>query len=279
MGNIRRGRTEREDIRIITNEWVEANCVDLTTRDKQMLKLLSSFSVMNSYHLHILVEGSSTHLPFYLLRQGQKRCNERIRVLYDKHCINKASPRLAIGEGTSKQYVWLDRAGLKLLGIDRRVRYELPQDYKHQSLILDVYVYLIQEERKKRWDLIYLQTEDEQDGGSLRPDLTCLLKFKDINRGAVFFIEVDRSEKKFTLEKKKIQDYRRWQLGGTWLKEDWAERLPQPVFPHVLYLFDETRPQWKRRATLLAQVAQRERLKAQFMGLSEFDAYLLSLFY
>src|SRR5690606_17928518 len=102
---------------------------------------------LNSEQIMLLTKAGGGERPFHELSQGQKRCNERLRILYDLHCINKWSPRLAIGEGTSKQYVALDRAGCKLLGIERRIRQEIPQDWRHRSLIMDVYIEMVLKER------------------------------------------------------------------------------------------------------------------------------------
>src|SRR5205085_11124417 len=121
---------------------------------------------------------------------------ERIRALYDMHCVNKAAPKLPLGEGTSKQYIWLDRAGLKLLDQERRARNELPQDYKHKALTLDIYCELHEGEREGLWSLRYIQVEKAYANGKIIPDLLAVVKFTGSNRGAILAIEVDRSEKK-----------------------------------------------------------------------------------
>jgi hypothetical protein len=271
----RRRRDERNPVRIINDEWVENNCGNVTERDKNMLRLLERFPLMNSEHLMQLTSGGGGQKPFYELSQGKKRCNERIRILYDLHCINKWSPRLPIGEGTSKQYVALDRAGCKLLNIERRVRSEIPQDWKHQSLILDTYTRLVVGERESAWELEYLETEERQKTYPIIPDLTVVLRNK--RKGAAFFIEVDRSEKKESVEKEKLKRYREWQLSRTWGTEKWRRKLPRPIFPTVLYAFDEGKSEWKRRATVLRKEANALGLQAEFMGIKEVYYFLKSI--
>lgn len=271
MGKLRRGRSERVHVERITEEWVENNCTNVTERDMEMLRLLSKFSIMSSEHLYYLTPGTQQAAPFYTLFQGRKRCNERIRQLFDLHCVNKASPKLPQGEGTSPQYIWLDRAGIKLLDLNRRAKNEIPQDYKHQSLILDTYCELVIAERCQRWSIIHLEVEEKQETWRLIPDLHAILRFGQ--KGGLFFIEVDRSEKKEADEKQKLHAYKDWQLSGIWKNEPWQKKLPHPSFPRIVYLFDETKRHWKKRAHSLATYANEIGLKADFMGWSEFNHY------
>lgn len=272
MTTKRRRKGQRKEVRIINNEWVDNNCTNVTERDMGMLKLLAKFPILNSEHLRILTPRTDDHKAFYELSQGTKRCNERIRILYDLHCVNKWTPRLPIGHGTSKQYVALDRAGIKLLNLERRARNEIPQDWKHQSLIMDVYCQHVEAERNKKWENRYLEREEKQVSSFLIPDLVSVLK-RD-NKGAAFFIEVDRSEKKESMEKDKLKTYYEWYLSKSWVQERWAVVLPKPIFPTVVYLFDEEKKGWKRRSTILHQTAYHIGLKAEFMGLSEWEHYI-----
>lgn len=271
---IRRRRDERKFVRIINQEWVENNCTNVTERDIHMLRLLHRFPLLNSDHLMKLTPGGEGYKPFYELSQGQKRCNERLRILYDLHCINKWSPRLPIGEGTSKQYVALDRAGCKLLQVERRIRHDLPQDWRHRSLIMDVYTESIIGERESKWSIEYLSVEERQTSYPLIPDLTAVLKHD--HRGAALFIEVDRSEKKESVEREKLRHYKDWQLTRSWVNEPWAKCLPRPIFPTILYLFDETKPGWKRRSTVLEKEAHHIGLISQFMGITKLSDFLTS---
>lgn len=274
MNQQRRRRNERNPVRIITNEWVENNCVNVMPRDMEMLKLLTRFPLMNSEHLYLLTPGAGGQPPFYTLNTGRKRCNERIRALYDMHAINKVSPQLPVGEGTSKQYVWLDRAGVKLLNIERRIRHELPQDYKHQSLVLDTYCALVVGHREKDWQAKHLVTEVGYQSSGLIPDLTAILRRE--NKGTILFIEVDRSEKKESVEKAKLLKYKEWELSRNWVAEPWNQHLPKPYFPTVVYLFDESRPRWKRRLGVLQKYSEQIGLRSVFLGITNFRSYLIA---
>lgn len=273
----RKRRYGREEVKVITNEWVENNCVYVTPRDLEMLKLLGRFPILSSSQLYLLTPGAGGQKAFYEISQGQKRCNDRIRVLYDMHCVNKAAPKLPMGEGTSKQYVWIDRAGIKLLNQERRAKNELPQDYKHRSLITDVYCDFVLGQRTGQWDVRYLQTEQPCANKTIIPDLMAIIKFTGVPRGAVLAIEVDRSEKKDSVEKVKLQAYRQWELSRSWISEPFVAKLPSPLFPQIIYLFDEAQSRWKRRRNVLENEAKRINLNARFMGLSEFGSYLNSL--
>ena len=152
----RKRKDERQEIKAITSQWVEEHCMFLTERDKKMLELLVKFPLLNSEHLYYLTPSTSNEKAFYELKQGRKRCNERIRVLFELHCVNKWVPRLPIGEGTSKQYVAIDRAGCKLLGIDKKVRQTIPQNWKHQSMAMDLYCQYVIRHREKKIYIYFL---------------------------------------------------------------------------------------------------------------------------
>jgi hypothetical protein len=272
MGKTRRRRDEREPVGIVTQEWVENNSTRLTERDVEILKLLKRFPLLNSEQLLTLTPGAGIYRPFYESNNGQKRLNARLRMLFDLHFINKWSPRLAIGEGTSKQFAALDRAGIKYLNLERRIRYDIPQNWRHQSMVMDLYCAVIKGNRRGDWESKYLEPERKQASTSLIPDLIAIIK-KD-GKGVAFFIEVDRSEKRESDEKKKLRQYRDWYLSKTWVEEQWAKVTPKPFFPVVLYLFDETKPRWRRRASTLKKEAKELGLKSVFIGYHEFEDYL-----
>lgn len=270
----RRRRNEREEVRIINQEWVENNCTNVTVRDREMLRLLIRFPLLNSEHLYYLTPGVDGYKPFYELSQGQKRCNDRIRALYDMHCVNKESPRVPIGEGTSKQYVWIDRAGIKLLGLDRRARHDLPFDYKHTSLVMDTYCFLVAQQQQGTLELRYHETEQKQSTSDIIPDIVSVFKYRELAQGKALFIEVDRSQKKEADEKDKLERYRGWQLSESWRQEPWCAHQPRPFFPTIVYLFDEHVPRWRQRMIRLEKHAKKIGLQADFLPLSEFHEYI-----
>lgn len=276
MGKIRRGRQEREEVGNITQEWVDMHCARITERDKEILKLLGQFSIMSSRHLCVLTPPAGGENAFYTISRGQQRCNDRIRVLYDLHCVNKQSPLLPPGQGTSVQYVWLDRAGAKLLGIEKfRRKKSLPLDYLHTAGILDTLCCFKEMERASILEIMYQEIEQKQKTWPLIPDLLFIIRANQ--KGYIVLIEVDRCEKKEKDEAEKIREYRSWQLSNQWLQEEWASIMPVPRFPRVLYAFDESKPKWKGRATRLQKVAEDCGLKFSVCGLSQISAMIQAL--
>lgn len=276
MGNIRRSRHARQEVGAITNEWVELNCARVTDRDKEMLKLLKKYHVMSSKHLYMLTPGAGGYAPFWAGSKGQQRCNDRIRILYDLHCVNKFSPLLPPGAGTSVQYVWLDRAGAKLLGAQSfRRRTTIPMDYLHTAAILDLYCELLALERQQLIEIKYIDIEQQNKTWLLIPDMLFIIRTK--GKGYISLIEVDRCEKKEKDELEKIRSYADWKLSNQWLKEDWAQVMPQPRFPRVIYLFDESKPRWKARAKRFQDEADKYNLKFTASGLSRFVEMIKAL--
>lgn len=268
MGRLRRSRNHREEVSVITNEWVEMNCARVTERDMEILKLLEQFSIMSSRHIYQLTPPTKRNQAFYHINHGQQRCNDRLRILFDLHCINKQSPLLPAGSGTSIQYVWLDRAGAKLLGIENfRRRKTLPQDYLHTARVLDVYCMVKEMEREGLLEVKHEEVEAKQKSWPLIPDLLYILRIQQ--KGYIHLIEVDRCEKKEKEEIEKIQSYRDWQLSNQWLNEPWAKIMPVPRFPRIIYAFDEDKAKWKGRAKRFQAYADKCGLRFSTCGLSE----------
>lgn len=268
MGRLRRGRSERQEIKRITDEYLESIRHKITARDMEILKLLEEHSLLSSSHLLELCPGTETAQPFHMLVKGQQRLNDRLRVLFDLNLIHKYAPPLAPGEGTSKQYVWLDRGGAKLLESKRRISSKLPANYLHTGCILELYVLFRKLHRTQQLDLFVCDLERPLATTPLVPDLVVL--YRRQGYGYLYIIEVDRCEKKEADEIAKIQAYREWQLSGLWLRESWARILPTPKFPHVLYLFDPVRPSWRKRQTAFRRAAEEARLPFKSLSLEEF---------
>lgn len=276
MGRIRRSRNQREEVSIITQEWVDTNCARVTERDMNVLRLLSQYSLLSSRHIHFLTPAASKSPAFHEISRGQQRCNDRLRILYDLHCINKYSPLLPPGSGTSVQYCWLDRAGAKLLGIESfRRRQTLPQDYLHRTQIMDLYCDMIALERNKELEIRYASVEPHQKTWPMIPDL-CFI-FRANQRGFLLFVEMDRCEKKEKEEISKIEDYRTWQLSNRWLQEEWARVTPSPRFPRLLYVFDEEKPRWQVRAKRFRQAADKCGLRFGTCGRKGFSDTIKAL--
>lgn len=280
MGKIRKGRSERTPISSITQQWVKEHRYLLTPRDIEMLKLLKQFPVMKIEHLVELTPA--TYLPngkiikpFYECNQGMKMCRDRIRRLFEYHFVNKYSPRLGLGEGTSPQYIWLDRAGYKLFDMPGRPNKTLTSEYYHHSSILDVYVLFKRLERLKIIQIDYLVAcYDIQTDYHIVPDL--IVCFRKGRYGYKYLIEVDTGEKRESDECKKIEKYRDFELSGQWIKESWGE-LYRRRFPMILYLFTSDEKRLKRRMNVFKKKAESVQCRYDGLLLSSLEEKILSI--
>lgn len=279
MGKIRRGRSEREEVSVITDDWVEQQRHILTPRDVEMLNLLAQFPVMKTEHLFWLTPASilksgKEFAPYYTLLKGRQICRDRIRRLYDYHFVNKYSPRLPLGEGTAPQYIWLDRAGYRLLDKGGRPPKQLSKEYRHHSSILDVYTLarLLELNGTISIDHISVCYTEKPKTSNIEPDL--ILMFRKGNYGYKYFIEVDTGEKKETDEMKKLERYRDWELGSQWISEPWA-KLYRTKFPTVMYVFSGKRGH--RRKDVLKKHATAVECKADFLLIEALQEKIINL--
>lgn len=281
MGKIRRGRSQREEVPVISTEWVRDRSHILTSRDMEILRLLKEFPVMKVEHLYELVPPSTLRngvqiRPFYEAVKGLSLCRQRVRRLFDYHFVNKYSPKLGLGEGTSPQYIWLDRAGYKYFGLEGRPLKKLSSEYLHHSHIVDIYVELIRLERKGIIHIDYLATcyKHKPKTASIEPDL--IVAFRKGKYGYRYFIEVDSCEKKETEELRKLDKYRDWELSSQWIKEPWASFYKRR-FPVVLYVFSGEERKVKRRLKVFKEHALEIECKADTIRFHDFENKIVSL--
>lgn len=251
LGKIRKGRSEREPVATITQDYVKAHAHILTPRDLAMLELLRDFPIMTVDHLIELTPD--TQLPngqvisaFRRCKKGHQLCRDRVRRLFDAHFVNKFAPQMPLGEGTSPQYIWLDRAGYRLFDLDGRPSKTLSIEYLHHARILDVYCLFYRLARLGEIEIDYLKVcyRYKPHTINIEPDL--VVSFRKGNYGYKYLIEVDNCEKKETEELRKIEKYKDWELSSQWIKEEWAE-LYRRRFPTVLYIFAGSERKVKRR--------------------------------
>lgn len=281
LGKVRKGRSEREHVPTITSEWVNEHLYVLTPRDKEMLKLLAKFPVMTIDHLVALtpksqfVSGKSMN-PFYENEQGHKVCRDRVRRLFDYHFVNKFSPRLGLGEGTAPQYIWLDRAGYKLLNVQGRPPKTLTIEYLHHAKILDTYITFIELERQGIIEIDYLEVcyAYKPKTCNIEPDI--IICFRKGNYGYKYLVEVDTGEKKESDELNKIDKYRDWELSGQWIREEWGEHYKRR-FPTVLYVFSGESRKTSRRITMFKKRADDTQCKYDGLLLTSLQEKLLTL--
>lgn len=281
MGKVRRGRSQRTIEKTISMEWVEENRHMLTPRDMAMLQLLTEFPVMTVEHLIQLTPETYNHnksviLPFHKTNNAHRLCRDRIRKLYDLHFVNKYSPRLPHGEGTAPQYIWLDRAGYRLLGIKGNPLKKLSAEYNHHAQILDVYCLFKRLEREDVIQVDYITScyTTRPETVNIIPDL--IVCFKKGSYGYKYLIEVDTGEKKETDETKKLMKYRDWELSSQWIKEDWAD-VYRKRFPIVMYICSGDPTRVKRRMTVLSKAAKAEHTNSVCFRIEDTHQWIVNL--
>lgn len=251
MGRERRGRSERDTIRYLTEGKIEDLAKELNPRDMKILELLNKFRYMNTEQLYQLVPRVGNHASFKELSTGYTRLNKRLRFLFDNFFINKESPRLPYGEGTSPQYCWLDKGGVYLMSGDIHHDYSkhLPQNYSHYSAIVDTFIYLnklnnVMENKPVR----YFRNEVPFKTVNLIPDCIIVGNFGEVKP---YILEIDRCYKKEKIELAKIQSYATWKASYLWKQEEWAKLVKSCPFPKIIYLIDDSRKYWGRRVARL----------------------------
>lgn len=281
LGKIRRGRSQRDEIPSITKEWVNKHRHILTPRDVEMLKVLTAFPVATVRHLYHLtpptyLKNGQVIEPFHRCKKGEQICRDRIRRLYDYHFVNKSAPQLPLGDGTSPQYVWLDRAGYRLFDMEGRPNKTLSAEYNHHAKILDVYCTLIELERSGLLNIDYLEVcyAYKPKTAAIEPDLVAC--FRKGGYGYRYIIEVDNCEKREAEEVRKLEKYRDWELSGHWIREPWAD-LYRRKFPTVVYLFAGSPKQVSRRIKVFGEAANAVELRSDFQKTSDFENKIRSL--
>jgi hypothetical protein len=281
LGKVRRSRTERTPVATITSEWIERHQHILTPRDIEMMRILTVFPLATIEHLHALTPRTTlrrgqTIKAFHECTKGMQLCRDRVRKLFDHHFVNKYAPQLALGEGTSPQYVWLDRAGYRLFQVEGRPPKQLSSEYLHHKHILDAYCMVRNLEREGILSIDYFEPcyATKPKTVNIEPDL--ILAFRKGNYGYRYLIEVDNCEKKESEELRKIETYRDWELGSQWIKEDWAN-LYKRRFPILLYLFSGSERKINRRIKVFKQKADEVECRSDFLPLEHFREKILSL--
>lgn len=240
MGKQRKGRSERDPIGYLTEaKMQEMARVMLNDRDLEILKLLDRFTCMSSEQIYKLVPKVEGFDAFCELATGRDRCNKRLRTLFDNYFINKASPRLGPGEGSSVQYCWLDRAGKYILSgeTNPKVKKILPHDYLHCCAIVDTFMYFKQLNEMNPGTVRYFRNETKQPTSSLIPDITVALNID--GKPKLYFIEVDRGTNKEATEVTKLKKYADWKNSFAWKEEEWASLIDNCPFPDMIFMVDD----------------------------------------
>lgn len=239
-------RYDRPEVKQITKQWVKENCTNITSRDMGLLKVLADNKrkLLRRDQLEILYpEFASTD-----------RLNKRLKVLFQQHIIDKVYPAVKIGEGTSKQHICLDRAGVILLGLEKYNKpivsdlagnRSLPLGWQHK-VMLNEYECMI---RQMGLEVLMYEVEEPHLFGNdskLIPDILCLLKCS--GKGYLLIIEVDMGTEDVPYVKSKLELYKDYYISRQWVNKPWAKIFKTPTFPRVLFMTENNRP--KRIETL-----------------------------
>ncbi len=238
---------ERPEIKQITKQWVRENCKNITDRDLGLLNLIANRRIVRRDQIQTL----------YPVFPSADFLNKRLKILYNKHVIDRIYPPVGVNKGSAKQHICLDRAGAILLGmekynkpihIDQNGQKALPLGWEHRIAINEYECRTKKICGKLGAKAVLIHTEKPYIYNDTRviPDLTCVINHN--NKGYVFFIEVDLGTEDLPYIKKKIDSYTDYYLSKTWLKEKWARIFKNPKFPRVLFMTEDGRV--KRQNTL-----------------------------
>jgi hypothetical protein len=184
---------------------------------------------------------------------------QRLRRLYDTHCIDRFFPYTPSLAGSSEQVCILDYAGARLLGKMKgytkfkwKKRSYIPQGYKHYLKILDFKALLFVLNRQIGYtsegtvgEIIkfntqvmkkyYYNADNQVKEGRIIPDAFCVYKYTGNGHLKFFYLECDNATEPIETLQQKLHNYRRYYASGEWRKEDWAKA--SKAFPAVLFIF------------------------------------------
>lgn len=219
----------------------------LTLRDMKILELLAKYRILTSAQISDFTAIYKDEItPFCSIKSGLQKCNKRLRILFDIGVIEKKTPLIEMGKGTSVQYCWLSNLGLQLFGINSKARKDLSPDYLHTSGLADIaFKFHSSTQIKAR----YVEPEKRQKTTSLLiPDIVAAYEKNGIPNFLI--IEYDRCTKPLKAEKDKIKKYRDWALSRLWYGEDWCRLVKNPThmeFPRLIYVIDDNKPYYQAR--------------------------------
>lgn len=265
----------RPEVRQVTKQWVKENCKNITDRDIGLLRAIHD----NKRRLLRRDQLERLYPEF----ASTDRLNKRLKMLYQKHIIDRIYPPVGLGEGSSKQYICLDRAGIILLELEKYNKpiatdsfgnKSLPLGWEHK-VMLNEYECIIRETVAKLGGIVRLYWVEEPHpfhDTKVIPDITCLIVHN--KKGYLFFIEVDLGTEDIPYIKTKIDNYKDYYLSKQWVATQWAKVFKSPVFPRILFLTQEGR---KKRQITLQDYTKESGLRFQFGFHSELESTLTEI--
>jgi hypothetical protein len=243
---------EREDIRV-TDEYIDSVMKWITPRDIRILMALLKQPFLTISQIEMMF--------FNDLKPSSWRnmATQRLRRLYNAHCIDRFFPPTPSLAGSSEQVCMLDYAGAKVIAKSKgytkfrwRKRNYIPQNYKHYLKIIDFKSLLHVLNRQIGYtdegtigEIIRFDTEvmkkfhfsmsNKIHEGKIIPDAFCIYKYTARGDSKFFYLECDNDTEPIETIKSKILNYRRYYASGEWRQEKWARVFNG--FPAVLFVF------------------------------------------
>jgi hypothetical protein len=243
---------ERENIRI-TDEHIDNVMKWITKRDIDILMLLLSEPYLTISQIEMTIFSDLKPSSW------RAKANERIRRLYNSHCIDRFFPNVRKNSGSSEQHIILDYTGAKIIAKVKgytkfkwRKRTYLPQTYRHYLKIMDFKALLhvlnrqlgvidggtvgeiigFETEQMKKF---HYNMDNKVHEGRIIPDAFCIYKYTANERVKTFYLECDNATEPIETIKSKLLNYRRYFASGEWRNEDWARIINR--FPAVCFVF------------------------------------------
>lgn len=267
---------ERPEVKQITKQWVKENCKNITERDMSLLRTIydNKRKLLRRDQLEILCP-----IPF----ASTDRLNKRLKTLFKLHIIDKIYPSVGLGEGSSKQYVCLDRAGLILLGIEKYNKpittdyignRSLPLGWEHKVMINEYECYVQQITKALGGSILDYKVEEPIYFNDIKliPDIFCFLKCN--GKGYVFFIEVDMGTEDIPYIKNKLDVYRDLYLSHSWVNTDWCKKFKTPIFPRLMFITENDRP---KRVKTLQEYTKESSIRHYFGYHNEFEDMFIDI--
>lgn len=259
---------DRPEVKQVTKMWVKENCKNITDRDIGLLRLL-----LNNKRRLLRRDQLERLYPEF---GSTAVLNRRLKTLYRMHVLDKIYPSVGLGEGSSQQYICLDRAGILLLGLEKYNKPITTDLVGNRSLFLgwehkvfiNEYECMIREVVNNIGGKVILYKVEEPyyySDNRLIPDMFVFIMYG--GKGYVFYIEVDLGTEDIPYIRDKLDKYKEYYMSRTWVKEKWTKAFSTPPFPRVLFITEDGR---SKRVKTLRDHVEGGSIDFRFMYHSEF---------
>lgn len=268
---------DRPEVKNVTKQWVEDNCKYLTDRDMKIIEMLyeNKRRILRRDQLEYL-------LPEEYQFASVDRMNKRLKLLYEKHVIDKYYPKVGLNRGSSQQYICLDRAGIILLGLDKYTKpintddtgaKTIVSNWQHRVLLNDYECLLIKICKDLGADILFYDSECicPYNNSTVIPDIIVVIKHN--GKGYSFILEVDRSTERTSVLKNKVDNYVGYSLSREWVSQKWAKIFKNPTFPRICIVTEDNST---RRTESIREYTSSMELRISCVKGGEFEQYIFN---